>query len=144
MWSHHKWEATLNNLTMYGRVAKCPYCISKNTKFCACQTVAASARLSEEWHPDAPITSADRVARGSNKGCLWSGPGWHPSFSAACSDRRSKGSGSPVCGNKRKGGGGRTHPVRTPQEALPGGGVGPRQEREAPDVCYPKPCYSRE
>lgn len=50
----HEWAGKASNLVQYGGNIQCPYCNSRGGKFCYCNSVAASDKLLEGYHPSNP------------------------------------------------------------------------------------------
>jgi hypothetical protein len=101
---HHEWEAQIFHLTAYGDRTVCPYCISKNNKFCPCRSVGSDPRLSKEWHHSNP--PASEVAKCSGKQVFWICSEGHPPYKASCNSRCTRNTGCPACGLKKT-----RHPV---------------------------------
>jgi hypothetical protein len=95
----HEWEARIFNLTQHGGHTFCPYCISKNKKFCPCRSVESDPRLSKEWHFSNP--PANQVAKSSNEKYLWLCLEGHPPYKATCLSRCTLNSGCPECGAEK-------------------------------------------
>lgn len=100
----HEWSATLNNRTKKNgkqEKNKCPYCANQKLLEGFNDLATRYPHLAKEWHPtkNFPLTPATVIGNNNNK--VWWQCELGHEWKAIVNNRATKGTGCPICANKK-------------------------------------------